>query len=113
MSNEELLQQYKDGDASALEQLYEQNVGFIKRIAEKCLKDFGYLLQDTTAYVDELRQELCSEGSLVFFEKIQSGAYDPSQGKLITYLHPFIKGAMYRWLERHRNCANHFVSVPL
>lgn len=109
MTNEELLQQYKDGNASALEQLHEQNVGLIKRIAEKCLLDFGYLSKDSTApwkaasYVDELRQELCGEGALAFFEKIQSGAYDPSQGKLITYLYPFIKGAMYRWLERHRN----------
>lgn len=117
MSNEELLQQYKDGDAPALEQLYEQNVGLIKRIAEKCLMDFGYLSKGTTApwkaasYVDELRQELRSEGVLVFFDKIQSGAYDPSQGKLITYLYPFIKGAMYRWLERHRNEMVYTVSV--
>lgn len=109
MSNEELLQQYKDGDASALEQLYEQNVGLIKGTAENCLMDFGYLSKGTTApwkaasYVDELRQELCSEGTLVFFEKIQSGAYDSSQGKLVTYLYPFIKGAMYRWLKRQRN----------
>lgn len=30
MTNEELLQRHMDGDASALEQLYEQNIGLIK-----------------------------------------------------------------------------------
>lgn len=116
MTNEELLQQYKVGDTSVLEQLYEQNVGLINRIAEKCLMDFGYLSKGTTApqkaasYVDELRQELCSEGALVFLDKIQSGAYEPSQGKLTTYLYPFIRGAMYRWLEQHRNEMVHTVS---
>lgn len=117
MTNEELLQQYKDSDASALEQLYEQNVGLIKRTAEKCLMDFGYLSKDTTtpwkaaSYVDELRQELCGEGALVFLNEIQSGTYDPSQGKLTTYLYPFIRGAMYRWLEKQRNEIVHTVSV--
>lgn len=109
MTNEELLQQHMDGDASALEQLYEQNIGLIKRIAEKCLMDFGYLSQDAgdsgnaASHIGELRRELFSEGALAFFEQIQSGTYDPSRGKLTTFLYPFIKGAMYRWLERYKN----------
>ena len=109
MTNEELLQRYMDGDASALEQLYEQNIGLIQRIAEKCLMGFGYLSQDAgdswnaASHIGELRQELFSEGALAFFEQIQSSTYDPSRGKLTTFLYPLIKGAMHRWLERYKN----------
>ena len=117
MTNEELLQQHMDGDASVLEQLYEQNIGLIKRLAERCLVDFGYLLQDAgdsenvASHIGELRQELFSEGALAFFEQIQSSTYDPSRGKLTTFLYPFIKGAMYRWLERYKNDEIRTVSI--
>ena len=109
MTNEELLQRHVDGDASALEQLYTQNIGLIKRIAEKCLIDFGYLSSDkkfserAAPVVENLRQELFSEGTLAFCEQICSGTYDPSRGKLTTYLYPHIRGAMYRWLEQYQN----------
>ena len=49
-----------DGDASALEQLYAQNIGLIKRIAERCLMGFGYLSQDASdsgnaaSHIDDL-----------------------------------------------------------
>lgn len=109
MTNEELLQRHMDGDASALGQLYEQNIGLIKRIAERCLMDFGYLSQDAgdsgkaASHIGELRRELFSEGTLAFCEQICSGTYDPSRGKLTTYLYPHIRGAMYRWLELYQN----------
>ena len=108
MTNEELLQRHMDGDTSALEQLYEQNIGLIKRIAERCLIDFGYLPSDkkfserAAPAAEDLRQELFSEGTLAFCEQICSGTYDPSRGKLTTYLYPHIRGAMYRWLEQHK-----------
>ena len=117
MTNEELLQRYMDDDTSALEQLYEQNIGLIRRIAEKCLMNFGYLLQGVgvskkaASHINELRRELFSEGALVFCEQIQSGTYDPSQGKLTTFLYPFIKGAMYRWLEQYKNDEIRTVSI--
>lgn len=117
MTNEELLQQYQDGDASALEQLYEQNIGLIKRIAERCLLDYGYLPSDkkfsgrATPVVEDLRQELFSEGTLVFCEQVQYGTYDPSRGKLTTYLYPHIKGAMHRWLEWYQYERNHTISI--
>jgi len=85
MTNEELLQLHMDGDASALEQLYEQNIGLIKRIAERCLIDFGYLPSDkkfsegAAPVAEDLRQELFSEGTLAFCEQICSGTYDPSR----------------------------------
>jgi len=117
MTNEELLQQYQDGDASALEQLYEQNIGLIKRIAERCLLDYGYLPSDkkfsgrAAPVVEDLRQELFSEGTLVFCEQVQYGTYDPLRGKLTTYLYPHIKGAMHRWLEKYQNKEAHTVSI--
>lgn len=117
MTNEELFQRYMDGDASALEQLYAQNIGLIKQIAERCLMDFGYLSQDAgnsgnaASHIGELRQELFSEGALAFFEQIQSSTYDPSRGKLTTFLYPFIKGEMYRWLERYKNAEIRTVSI--
>ena len=109
MTNEELLQRHMNGDVSALEQLYEQNIGLIKRIAEKCLMDFGYLSRDAgdsgnaASHIGELKQELFSEGTLAFLEQIRSNTYDPSRGKLTTFLYPFIRGAMYRWLKRYKN----------
>ncbi len=117
MTNEELLQRHMDGDASALEQLYEQNIGLIKRIAERCLIDFGYLPSDKKSseraapVAEDLRQELFSEGTLAFCEQVYSGTYDPSRGKLTTYLYPHIRGAMYRWLEQHQNECTHTISI--
>ena len=117
MTNEELLQQHMDGDASALEQLYEQNIGLIKRIAERCLIDFGYLPSDkkfserAAPVAEDLRQELFSEGTLAFCEQIGSGTYDPSRGRLTTYLYTHIRGAMYRWLEQSQNESTHTASI--
>lgn len=117
MTNEELLQRHMDGDASALEQLYEQNIGLIKRIVERCLIDFGYLPSDkkfserAAPAAEYLRQELFSEGTLAFCEQICSGTYDPSRGKLTTYLYPRIRGALYRWLEKYQNKSTHTASI--
>ena len=117
MTNEELLQRHMDGDASALEQLYEQNIGLIKRIAERCLIDFGYLPSDkkfserAAPAAEDLWQELFSEGNLAFCEQICSGTYDPSRGKWTTYLYPRIRGALYRWLEKYQNESTHTASI--
>ena len=117
MNNEELFQRYMGGDASALEQLYEQNIGLIKRIAERCLIDYGYLPSDkkfserAAPAAEDLWQELFSEGTLAFCEQICSGTYDPSRGKLTTYLYPRIRGALYRWLEKYQNESTHTASI--
>ena len=117
MTNEKLLQRHMDGDASALEQLYEQNIGLIKRIAERCLIDFGYLPSDkkfserAAPAEEDLRQELFSEGTLAFCEQICSDTYNPSRGKLTTYLYPRIRGALYRWLEKYQNESTHTASI--
>jgi RNA polymerase sigma factor (sigma-70 family) len=107
VTNEELLERYQGGDDSALEQLYLRNTGFIKQIAVEaagafhCLQYQGTAQNGFTAYTEELLHDLCGEGALAFYERIQAGEYEPSKGKLTTYLYPFIKGAMYRWLEQN------------
>lgn len=47
----------------------------------------------------EILDELCAEGALELCECLSTGAYDEDRGKLTTYLHPFLRGKMYRYLE--------------
>ena len=95
MTNEELLRKYySDHDEDALMQLYEQNMDLFWSIARKSAKAFGC---DGSDILDDL----VSEGILAFSEVIYKGSYDEAKGKLTTYVYPFIKGAMYRWLKKN------------
>lgn len=95
MTNEELIRRYySDHDEDALMQLYEQNMDLLWSIARKSAKAFGC---DGSDVLDDL----VSEGVLAFSEVIYRGGYDETKGKLTTYVYPFIKGAMYRWLEKN------------
>ena len=95
MTNEELIRKYyAEHDEDALMQLYEQNMDLLWSIARKSVKAFG------CAEADVL-DDLVSEGILAFSEVIYKGSYAESKGKLTTYVYPFIKGAMYRWLEKN------------
>ena len=80
-------------------QLYEQNMDLIWDIARKSAKAFNCL--NSTNYAQSILEDLVSEGVLAFGEVISSGKYDESLGKLTTYVYPFIKGAMHRWLEKN------------
>ena len=95
MTNEELLRKYyAEHDEDALAQLYEQNMDLLWSIARKSAKAFG-------CAESEVLDDLVSEGILAFSEVIYKGSYDEAKGKLTTYVYPFIKGAMYRWLEKN------------
>ena len=95
MTNEELLRKYyAEQDEDALAQLYEQNMDLFWSIARKSAKTFG-------CAESEVLDDLLSEGILAFSEVIYKGSYDEAKGKLTTYVYPFIKGAMYRWLEKN------------
>ena len=95
MTNEELLRKYyAEHDEDALAQLYEQNMDLFWSIARKSAKTFG-------CAESEVLDDLLSEGILAFSEVIYKGSYDEAKGKLTTYVYPFIKGAMYRWLEKN------------
>ena len=92
MTNEELYRQYLSGDAEAFEQLYLQMQGFIASVAKDTAQNFGCTDK-------EMLDELCAEGALELCECLSTGAYDEDRGKLTTYLHPFLRGKMYRYLE--------------
>ena len=92
MTNEELYQQYLRGDAEAFEELYLQMQGFIASVAKDAAQSFGCTDKETL-------DELCAEGALELCECLSTGAYDEDRGKLTTYLHPFLRGKMYRYLE--------------
>lgn len=95
MTNEELIRNYyAEHDEDALAQLYEQNMDLFWSIAWKSAKTFG-------CAESEVLDDLVSEGVLAFSEVIYRGGYDETKGKLTTYVYPFIKGAMYRWLEKN------------
>ena len=90
MTNEELYRQYLSGDTEAFEQLYLQMHGFIASVAKDAAQSFG-------CSDKEILDELCAEGALELCERLSTGAYDENRGKLTTYLHPFLRGKMYRY----------------
>ena len=98
MTNEELYRQYLSGDTEAFEQLYLQMQGFIAFVAKDAAQSFGCTDK-------EILDELCAEGALELCERLSVGAYDENRGKLTTYLHPFLRGNMYRYLEANLGAA--------
>ena len=95
MTNEELYGQARAGSADAFEQLCEQLANFIRSIALEACRHFG--CSDFAAAL--LLEDLCAEGGLELWERIHGGGYDERAGKLTTYLYPFLRGRMYRYLE--------------
>lgn len=98
MTNEELYRQYLSGDTEAFEQLYLQMQGFIASVAKDAAQSFGCSDKETL-------DELCTEGALELCECLSIGVYDEDRGKLTTYLHPFLRGKMYRYLEANLGAA--------
>lgn len=98
MTNEELYRQYLSGDTEAFEQLYLQMQGFIASVAKDAAQSFGCSDKETL-------DELCAEGALELCECFSIGVYDEDRGKLTTYLHPFLRGKMYRYLEANLGAA--------
>ena len=102
-----MIKKYYNGDDSMLEKLYNKNIGFIHNISKESAVAFNCFHkkenrpQELTVYTKEILSDLDSEGTLAFFDCIQSLKYDVTKAKLTTYLYPHIKGAMYRWLEKN------------
>lgn len=94
MTNEELYQNYITGDEDAFEQLYLQLQKFIRSVASESARSFGRSDQDTL-------DELCAEGAVELCERLSSRQYDAERGKLTTFLQPFLRGRMYRYLEHN------------
>lgn len=95
MTNEELYQKAQAGDAGAFEQLHGQLENFIRSIALDAARRYGC----TDSVAAALMEELCAEGNLELWERIQDSGYDEDTGKVTTYLYPFLRGRMYRYLE--------------
>ena len=107
MTNEELIRQYYDGDEAALDKLYRRNLGLIRSIAKEAAREFNCLHmdrdrpEDFSSYTKTILDDLCGEGALEFLTRIQSREYDESRAMLTTYLYPYLKGRMTRWLEQN------------
>lgn len=72
--------------------------GFIASVAKDAAQSFGCSDKETL-------DELCAEGALELCECLSIGVYDEDRGKLTTYLHPFLRGKMYRYLEANLGAA--------
>ena len=108
MTNEELIEQYRRDpyDIETVHQLYKQSRKLIRKLATESARSFHCLFyrdngKDYTAYPDSVIDELVSEGTVALIEAIQSDRYAPDAGKFSTYVYPYIKGAMHRWLENN------------
>ena len=108
MTNEELIEQYRrdPNDVETVHQLYQQSRKLIRKLATECARSFHCVFyrdngKDYTAYTDSVIDELVSEGTVALIEAIRSNRYAPDAGKFSTYVYPFVKGAMHRWLENN------------
>ena len=95
MTNEELYRQVCAGDMDAFHTLYGRLENLIRAIARDTARQFGY----TDSIPAVLLEDLQAEGTLELCERLRSGSYDEEQGKLTTWLYPFLRGRMYRFLE--------------
>ena len=92
MTNEELYQKARGGDTDAFERLYSQLENFIRAIALDAARSFG--CKDAAAVT--MMEDLCAEGSLELWERLQTGGYDEEGGELYTWRNPLLCG----WLHR-------------
>ena len=89
-----------------LQRLYAQNVGLIHTIAKDAAAAFHGIRYESdgngyTDYTRLLLDDLLGEGALAMFQKIRERDYDETKGKFSTYIYPYIKGALYRYLEQN------------
>lgn len=106
MTSEELLRHYYDnaGEKERLmKTLYEKNRGLILAAAREIASAFHCIERNEagqyTAYTKQILAELSEEGTVEFFRVIEEGKYDESRAQFSTYVYPFLKGVMRRWME--------------
>ncbi|MBQ6212118.1 MAG: hypothetical protein IJJ57_04385 [Ruminococcus sp.] len=102
MKTDDLIKQYYNGDDSALDKLYRQNITFIHNIVTALSKRSGLKLSE------DIQQDLKQVGALEFVERVREKKFDPTISKLQTYLYPFILGKMWRYIEEYYG----MVSIP-
>lgn len=95
MNNEQLYALAQKGDASARQQLIENNLAFVRRIAYEVWSAQQELNVSLNIEADDLLQE----GSIGLLRCI--GSYDPSSGVLfLSYAAPAIRNAMFDAIRR-------------
>lgn len=102
MKTDELFRQYYNGNDTALDKLYRQNIGYIHNIVTDISKRSGLKLSE------DIQQDLEQVGALEFIELVREKKFDPEISKLQTYLYPFILGKMWRYIEEYYG----IVSIP-
>lgn len=100
MKTEKLIEQYHNGDDTALDTLYRQNIGYIHNIVADISNRSGLKLSE------DMQQDLEQVGALEFVERIREKKFDPTISKLQTYLYPFIFGKMWRYIEEYYGLIN-------
>ncbi len=95
MTNEQLYQQYIDGDIKALDKLYENNVKMLYKIVNIIL-DMFY------SNSSEDKEELLSYANLCFVKLIIGKKFDPKKAKFSTYIYIPIKYALIRYLKAYK-----------
>ena len=80
MTNEELYRRVQAGDTGSFDQLYGQMENFIRANALDAARRVGC----TDAAAVSLMEDLCADGNLELWERIQAGSYDEEAGKLTT-----------------------------
>jgi DNA-directed RNA polymerase sigma subunit (sigma70/sigma32) len=105
LTNKELMRQYNLGNDSVLDELYDKNIGFVADIAKEVARLYNcyHFREDNpnklTKYSKDMLADLTGQGVLAFLETLRKKEYDESKGMLTTYLYPYTKGAMLRFME--------------
>ena len=100
MKTDELIKQYYNGDDTALDKLYRQNIDYIHNIAADISKRSGLKLSE------DMQLDLEQVGALEFVERLREKKFDPAISKLQTYLYHFIFGKMWRYIEEYYGLIN-------
>ena len=98
LSNEELFEKYIAGDKSALDVLYSQNIGLIKK---KCKQAYDRCGKPKTIFYDDLFQE----ASVAFMLSVLK--YDPETGiKFTTFIGNCIYNYVVDYIRKHLRTQN-------
>ena len=97
MTNEELYEEYRNGNKLALDELYSQNTKYIQRLADITAWHYASFIP-----CSDSADELFQVASFEFVQRIKSGNYDPQKAKLRTYVTPHMKYAMLKHIGMDR-----------
>lgn len=97
MTNEELYEEYINGNKLALDELYSQNKEYIRGLAYETTWHYASFIP-----CSDSADELFQVASFEFVQRIRSGNYDPQKAKLRTYITPHMKYAMLEHIGMDR-----------